>query len=166
MAKSNGKRVRKFWWIAGLLAMALAGAQLFKPKATVVDEKNRVKTAKAELGDVQVRVTVEATGGDPVPMVDSLSYIVSAPLLNDYINDVDVSALAGAYRIGVGDVRVPMPNPYSTLLELQVVIQDARAGTWSWQVVDKALTYGPRVQFKLNGVLTDPDLADFITKGF
>ena len=122
--------------------------------------------AKVVARYVQVRVTVEATGGDPVPMVDSLSYIVSAPLLNDYINDVDVSALAGAYRIGVGDVRVPMPNPYSTLLELQVVIQDARAGTWSWQVVDKALTYGPRVQFKLNGVLTDPDLADFITKGF
>ena len=69
MAKSNGKRVRKFWWIAGLLAIALAGAQAFKPKAPVEDEKNKVKTAKAELGDVQVRVT-EVGSVEPQVKVD------------------------------------------------------------------------------------------------
>lgn len=115
---------------------------------------------------LQVRVTVEATGGDPVPGLSGLSYVVSAPLKNDYINDLDISTLSGSYRIGTGDVRVPMPNGYGTLLELQVVIQDASAGTWSWQLIDKALTFGPRVQFKLNGTLADPDLVDFILKGF
>ncbi len=69
MAKSNGKRVRKFLWIAGLLAIALAGAQALKPKATVEDEKNKVKTSKAELGDVQVRVT-EVGSVEPWVKVD------------------------------------------------------------------------------------------------
>lgn len=115
---------------------------------------------------IQVRVTVEANGGDPIPMIDSLSYLVSAPLLNDYINDVDISTLTGSYRIGTGDVRIPMPNTYGTLLELQVVIQDASSGAWTWQLIDKTLTFGPRVQFKLNGTLADPDLVDFIVKGF
>lgn len=115
---------------------------------------------------IQVRLTVTATGPSPVPLINALSYVVSAPLLNDYINDLDISTLTGSYRIGTGDVRVPMPNPYGTLLELQVVIQDASAGTWSWQLLDKVLTFGPRVQFKLNGTLADPDLVDFILKGF
>lgn len=115
---------------------------------------------------IQVRVTVDANVGDPIPMIDSLSYVVSAPLLNDYINDVDISTLTGSYRIGTGDVRVPMPNTYGTLLELQVVIQDASSGSWTWQLIDKTLTFGPRVQFKLNGTLADPDLVDFIVKGF
>jgi hypothetical protein len=115
---------------------------------------------------IQVRLTVTATGPSPVPLINSVSYVISAPLLNDYINDLDISTLTGSYRIGTGDVRVPMPNTYGTLLELQVVIQDASAGAWSWQLIDKALTFGPRVQFKLNGTLADPDLVDFILKGF
>jgi hypothetical protein len=115
---------------------------------------------------IQVRVTVTATVGEPVPKIGSLSYVVSAPLLNDYVNDLDISTLTGSYRIGTGDVRVPMPNTYGTLLELGVVIQDASAGSWTWQLIDKTLTFGPRVQFKLNGTLADPDLVDFILKGF
>lgn len=115
---------------------------------------------------IQVRVTVDANGGDPIPMIDSLSYVVSAPLMNDYINDVDISTLTGSYRIGTGDVRIPMSNTYGTLLELQIVIQDASAGAWTWNLIDKTLTFGPRVQFKLNGTLADPDLVDFIVKGF
>lgn len=115
---------------------------------------------------IQVRVTVSATLGNPIPTISSMSYVVSAPLLNDYINDLDISTLTGSYRIGTGDVRVPMPNTYGTLLELQVVIQDASAGAWTWQLIDKTLTFGPRVQFKLNGTLADPDLVDFILKGF
>jgi hypothetical protein len=122
--------------------------------------------AKVVARYIQLRVTVEATGGDPVPVIAGLSYVVSAPLMNDYINDIDISALTGDYRIGTGDVRAPMTNTLGTLLELQIVIQDASAGAWSWQLIDKDLTFGPRVQFKLNGTLADPDLVDFILKGF
>ncbi len=41
MAKSNGRRVRKLWWIGGFLAVALMGSQALKPKAAPADEKNR-----------------------------------------------------------------------------------------------------------------------------
>jgi HlyD family secretion protein len=74
MAKSKGKRVRKLWWIAGLLAIALVGAQAFKPKVAVEDEKNKVKTAKAELGGVQVRVT-EVGSVEPQVKVDVKSVL-------------------------------------------------------------------------------------------
>ena len=115
---------------------------------------------------IQVRVTVTANVGSPVASLLDLTYVASAPLINEYIDDIDISTLTGPYRIGVGDVRVPMSNTYGTLLEMNLVIQDASAGAWTWNRIDKNMTYGPRVQIKLNGVLADPDLVDFILKGF
>lgn len=113
----------------------------------------------------QVRVTVAANGSNPLAVLSAMSYMVSAPLLTEYINDLDISTLTGGNRIGTGDVRIPLENTYAAILELQVVIQDGSAGAWAWQLVDKTLT-GPRVQFRLNGTLADPDLVDFIVKGF
>ena len=115
---------------------------------------------------IQVRASVAATGPQPVPVLSALSYVVSAPIITEYINDLDISTLTGSYRIGTGDVRVPLDNTYGSLLELQVVIQDSSTGGWSWALIDKTLTYGPRVQFRLAGTLADPALVDFIVKGF
>jgi hypothetical protein len=115
---------------------------------------------------VQIRATVTATGPEPVPVLSALTFVVSAPLINEYINDLSVSTLSGAHRIAVGDVRVPIENSFGTLLEIYVVNQDTSAGSWSWVLVDKDLVVGPRVQFRLNGVLADPSSVDFIVRGF
>lgn len=115
---------------------------------------------------IQIRVTATATGGDPVASISGLSYVVSAKLVNEYINDVDISTLTGSYRIGTGDIRVPLENTYTYILELFIVIQDTTAGAWTWVLMDKSLSPSPRVQFRLNGTLADPQLVDFVVKGF
>src|SRR5262245_24932937 len=74
MAKTNGRRVRKYWWVAGLLAAAVVAAQALRPKAPAEDEKDKVKTAKAEVGDVQVRVT-EVGSVEPQVKVDVKSVL-------------------------------------------------------------------------------------------
>ncbi|HET7292279.1 MAG TPA: efflux RND transporter periplasmic adaptor subunit [Vicinamibacteria bacterium] len=66
--------MRKFWWIGGLLALAVAGSQALKPKAEQENEKDKIKTAKAELGDVQVRVT-EVGSVEPQVKVDVKSVL-------------------------------------------------------------------------------------------
>lgn len=114
---------------------------------------------------LQVRATVAADGSNPLAVLSVMTYVVSAPLVNEYLNDLDISTFTGGNRIGTGDVRIPLENTYTSLLEINVVIQDASAGAWSWVLVDKTMT-GPRVQFRLNGTLADPDLVDFIVKGF
>ena len=75
MAKSNGKRVRRRIWI-GILAVAIAGAGFAasRPKAKAEDEKGKIKTAKAELSDVQVRVT-EVGSVEPQVKVDVKSVL-------------------------------------------------------------------------------------------
>ena len=74
MAKSNGKRVRRWIWIVGLgLAVAGAVGYAARPKAPA-EEKDKVKTAKAEVGDVQVRVT-EVGSVEPQVKVDVKSVL-------------------------------------------------------------------------------------------
>lgn len=115
---------------------------------------------------VKLRLTVTATGPAPVPLVRAFGWLVDAPLLTEYINDLVISALTGGYRIGTGDVRVPLTLSLTVLKRAQVTIQDSTAGVWTWALIDKTLTLGPRVQFRLNGTLADPAFVDFYIEGF
>jgi HlyD family secretion protein len=74
MAKSNGKRVRR-WLGTGALAVAVIGGGAFalRPKGPA-EEKDKVKTAKAEVADVQVRVT-EVGSVEPDVKVDVKSVL-------------------------------------------------------------------------------------------
>lgn len=99
-------------------------------------------------------------------MVRSWSYQITAPIRSEYINDLDISTLTGSYRIGTGDIRIPLVGTYTTLKRTAVTIQDASAGTWVATRIDQTLTYGPRWQFRLNGTLTDPDFVDFFVEGY
>jgi len=74
MAKSNGKRVRRWIWIAGLAVAIAGGAAAFRPKGQPAEEKDKVKTAKAEVADVQVRVT-EVGSVEPDVKVDVKSVL-------------------------------------------------------------------------------------------
>jgi HlyD family secretion protein len=74
MAKSNGRRVRPWYWLAGLLALSAVGFAATRPKAKPEDEKNKIKTAKAEVADVQVRVT-EVGSVEPLVKVDVKSVL-------------------------------------------------------------------------------------------
>ena len=115
---------------------------------------------------IKLRITVTATGPAPVPVVRSWSYQITAPIRSEYINDLDISTLTGSYRIGTGDIRIPLVGTYATLKRTAVTIQDASAGTWVATRIDQTLTYGPRWQFRLNGTLTDPDFVDFFVEGY
>lgn len=72
MAKT-GRRARR-WWIAGLAVLAAAGLWAARPKAPEKDEKDKVKTARAETGSVQVRVT-EVGSVEPQVKVDVKSVL-------------------------------------------------------------------------------------------
>jgi HlyD family secretion protein len=69
MAKSNGRRVRRWIWITVLALAAASGFAAFRPKGQPAEEKDKIKTAKAEVGDVQVRVT-EVGSVEPQVKVD------------------------------------------------------------------------------------------------
>jgi HlyD family secretion protein len=72
MAKT-GRRVRR-WWIAALAIVVAGGLWVARPKAPAKEDKDKVKTAKAETGSVQVRVT-EVGSVEPQVKVDVKSVL-------------------------------------------------------------------------------------------
>ena len=115
---------------------------------------------------LKLRLTVTATGPAPVPVIRAWGYQINAPMKSEYLNDVVISALAGAYRIGVGDIRIPLAGVYAVLKRTGIVIQDNSVGTWTYARIDQTLAYGPRWQFRLNGALADPAFVDFFIEGY
>ena len=75
MVRSNGKRARK-WLLAGALVAAgvTAAAVVARPRGKPEEEKDKIKTAKAEVADVQVRVT-EVGSVEPQVKVDVKSVL-------------------------------------------------------------------------------------------
>jgi HlyD family secretion protein len=69
MAKSNGRRVRRWIWIGALALAAASAFAALRPKGQPDEDKGKVKTAKAEVADVQVRVT-EVGSVEPQVKVD------------------------------------------------------------------------------------------------
>lgn len=66
---AQGRRIRKLWWISGIAVVALGSFIATRPKAAAAEDKNKIKTSKAEIGDVQVRIT-EVGSVEPLVKVD------------------------------------------------------------------------------------------------
>ncbi|MBK5203871.1 MAG: hypothetical protein JJD98_00230 [Polaromonas sp.] len=115
---------------------------------------------------IKLRLTITATGPYPIPAVYEWGYLINALIKSEYINDLAISGLTGFYRIGTGDIRIPLAQAYAVIKRTSIVIQDSSAGTWAATRIDQTLTYGPRWQFRLNGTLADPSFVDFFIEGY
>lgn len=115
---------------------------------------------------LKVRITVTANGTYPIPVIRQFDYQINAPIKSEYINDLVISGLTGSYRIGVGDIRIPLAGTYSVLKRTTVTIQDTTTGTWTATRIDQSLSPAPRWQFRLNGTLADPAFVDFFIEGY
>ncbi len=121
MAKANGRRVRKWFWLGGIAAVLAVGAFLARPKGAPEEDKNKVKTAKAELGDVQIRVT-EVGSVEPQVKVDVKS-VLSGKLVELLVREGD--------RVKRGEVlaRVePDVNQARDLSQVKNAVHEAEIG--------------------------------------
>jgi multidrug efflux pump subunit AcrA (membrane-fusion protein) len=104
MAKSNGKRVRRRIWIGlAILAIAGIGFTVARPKAKTEDEKGKIKTSKAEVADVQVRVT-EVGSVEPQVKVDVKS-VLSGKVVELLVREGDRGEARPGARAGRADVN-------------------------------------------------------------
>lgn len=92
------------------------------------------------------------------PVLKSVVTILDAKPVTEDINDLNTATLTGAHRIGVGDIRLPISNSYATIRRVQVALQSVGGG-WTWELVDKDTTVGPRIKiYNGSGILADASI--------
>lgn len=80
--------------------------------------------------------------------------IFDAKTVDDYLNDVNMAALTGSYRLGVGDVRLPIRVDFAQIRNVNVSFLSVGAN-WTWRLLDRDTDIGPRIQTYNAGVLAD-----------
>lgn len=110
-----------------------------------------------------VRVRVTVTGA--LPILYGLNIQLSGNSLTEEVNDLDISILTGANRIGVGDIRIPFGSAFTVITQAQISLQNVGAG-WTHEIVDKDVAVGPRIKiYNASGVLADA-VIDCYLRGF
>ena len=118
MVKSKRSRLRRWMWIAVLAVAAASAFATLRPKGKPPEEKDKIKTAKAEIGDVQVRVT-EVGSVEPQVKVDVKS-VLSGKVVELLVREGD------AVRHGQVLARVePDVNQARDLAQVKNAVQDA-----------------------------------------
>lgn len=81
----------------------------------------------------------------PVQLRD-LVLIARAEQISQELDDVNTATLPALYRLGVGDVRLPIDAArFSVVRTVSLGFNGTGAG-WTWEVVDKVVDPGPRVR--------------------
>jgi hypothetical protein len=100
-----------------------------------------------------IRIRVTLTGSYPI--FKTMRVILSTSTISEIVEDQDSASLLGAYRIGAGDIRVPITQVYNLIKKVDITLQSVGAG-WTWELIDKDMTVGPRIKiYNASNALAD-----------
>ena len=106
-----------------------------------------------------IKVKVSMAGADP-RFVD-VNIIPDGTVVQEEIADLDTSTISSP----TGDLRLPIVKSYTVITSVQVAFQNVGAG-WSWEVIDKSASLGPRIKiYNASDTLADCTI-DAVIRGF
>jgi hypothetical protein len=110
---------------------------------------------------LRCRITVTGTA----PRIQSMTILIDGEKEIEDISDLDTSTLSATYRSAAGDIRLPITTAFTNIKTVSVTLQNTGPG-WSWELIDKTATVGPRIKIYDNtGTLADATI-DAIVKGY
>lgn len=126
---------------------------------------NVTYTGWLPLEKVQSRyVKFRLTGTTMLPVIGQITeyliYLVIKPSIEE-VTDLTTSTLTGSNRIGTGDIRLPVINNYDIIKQVSVTLQNVGPG-WSWELIDKDTTVGPRIKIYNGSTLADAVIDAYI----
>lgn len=103
-------------------------------------------------------------GVTPVCVLKRFTVTYIGKVSSETGNDENIAAYTGAHRIATGDVRLPTSKTWVHISRVSVALQGVGGG-WSWVLIDKDLTNGPRIKIFNGTTLADPPLIDWTIEG-
>jgi hypothetical protein len=114
---------------------------------------------------IRVRSTVTAAGLTPVPVLQQLVLTLRAETRTHAIDNLNTLAIAAGARVGVGDVRLPLPAGVFSVIQSVMVSFNGTGAGWTYEIVDKDASLGPRVRlYNAAGQLADATI-DALVRG-
>jgi hypothetical protein len=111
----------------------------------------------------QCKATVTGAAGLTLRL-ENMTVVLDADPLEEEIEDLATSSLSGSYRIGTGNVRLPITKAFSSIRTVFVTLQSVGAG-WSWELIDKNTSVGPQIKiYNASNVLADATI-DALIRG-
>lgn len=95
---------------------------------------------------MKVRVQVEASAETPIPAILRLVLLMRAAEVVHQLQDEVTADLGGAYRLGVGDIRLPIPDGRFRLIRSVLLGFNNSGPGFTWEIVDRDAAVGPRVR--------------------
>lgn len=112
-------------------------------------------------GQIEARwVKVKVSMADSDAIIENIIIIPDGTILEEIISDLDTSTISGG---SAGDRRIPLMKTFSLITAVQVALQNVGDG-WSWEIIDKSTSLGPRIKIYDGATLTDTDI-DVVVKG-
>jgi hypothetical protein len=112
-------------------------------------------------GEITARyLKIKCSVTDAFAHFERLDIIITAEIISEDLSDIDTSTLTGS----TGDRRLALAKSYSLIKTVTPILQDVGAG-WSYTVVDRNPTLGPRIKI-YNASDTPADTTmDFVIRG-
>jgi len=109
-----------------------------------------------------IKIKITITNLSAIPQMTSAIAIFDADIVEEHIEDQNTILLSGNYRIGVGDIRLPLTKTFNQIKSVNITLQNVGAG-WTWDLVDKNPTFGARIRlYDGNKNLADATIDAFI----
>jgi len=123
----------------------------------------RTRTVRARM--MRARVTCTLTAEAPIPTISRLLVLMRAPEVRHEIQDLETDSLEGVRRLGVGDVRLPVPAGLFSVIRFIDLSFNGMGAGWSWDMVDRDVVDGPRIRTYNADDLPADGLIDAVIRG-
>ena len=103
---------------------------------------------------------IKVSMADTDPFFETMTIIMDADATVEEIQDLDSSTVSSP----AGDLRLPLNKSFSIITSVNLALQNVGAG-WSWEIIDKDATNGPRVKiYNASDTLADATI-DAVVRG-
>ena len=109
---------------------------------------------------IRIRIEVAVPDTGRASVINQAFFIAAAQPIEEVVNDLDTSTLGAP----AGDFRVPITETYAVITAVQVIFQNTGGG-WSYEVIDKDPSLGPRIKtYNATPALADATI-DAVVRG-
>lgn len=153
-----------FWWSPDAIAI-VDGREFIRARwstdgvtFTEYADLASVRGTSVQARYLQIELRVEQTPEFPVPVIRSLVTLMRSPGVTSELQDVATASLDPRWRLGVGDLRLPVAAGRFNLIRSVSISFNGMGPGWSWEMVDRDPVIGPRVKL----YNADAELADAV----